>query len=272
MAIISVIGCGWLGLPLAESLVQAGYRVKGSTTSADKLTLLRQKGIDAHLLRLFPEPEGELVTLLEADAIVINIPPKAGPQGDDFHPQQIRHLLAALAETGSSPYLIYVSSTSIYPDLNREVVEQDVVTPDQAASPAFAEAEQRVLAQGNATVLRFGGLLGYERVPGKYVAGKQGLTTGDVPVNYIHRDDGVGIIQAILQNPQPGQTFNVVAPMHPSREAVYRKNCEELGYDLPTFAVPAEPVPFKVVSPEKLQQTITYKYHYPDPLAFYYTR
>lgn len=50
--ITSIIGCGWLGLPLAERLVAEGYTVKGSTTSVDKLSLLRQKGIDAYLLQL----------------------------------------------------------------------------------------------------------------------------------------------------------------------------------------------------------------------------
>ncbi|MEZ7854793.1 MAG: SDR family NAD(P)-dependent oxidoreductase, partial [Cyclobacteriaceae bacterium] len=30
---ISILGCGWLGLPLARQLVQQGHQIKGSTTS-----------------------------------------------------------------------------------------------------------------------------------------------------------------------------------------------------------------------------------------------
>lgn len=270
---VSILGCGWLGFPLAEHLLDNGYTVKGSTTSAEKLPIFWKRGLKPYELRFNPQPEGDdLADFLATDALIIDIPPKAGQQGDNFHPQQIQAVADALRQTGASiPYTIYVSSTSIYPDLNREVVEGDVVTPDQSISPAFVEAEQTVLALEQATVLRFGGLLGYNRIPGRYVAGKQGLTTGSIPVNYIHRDDAVHIIAAFLTNPQPGQTFNVVAPEHPTREAVYRKNCADFGYETPTFTEPSEPAPFKIVSPEKLIKTIEYGFQYPDPLAFYYT-
>ncbi|MGV3557618.1 SDR family oxidoreductase [Larkinella arboricola] len=270
---VSILGCGWLGFPLAERLLDSGYVVKGSTTSKEKLPIFWKRGIKPYELRLTPTPEGDdLADFLDTDALIINIPPKAGQQGDVFHPQQIRAVADALRQTGAKiPYILYVSSTSIYPDLNRVVVEDDVMTPDQSLSPAFVEAEQTVLGLGHSTVLRFGGLLGYNRIPGRYVAGKQGLTTGSVPVNYIHRDDGIQIITAFLNNPQLGQIFNVVAPEHPTREAVYRQNCADFGYETPTFAEPSEPAPYKIVSPEKLIKTIGYPFQYADPLAFYYT-
>jgi nucleoside-diphosphate-sugar epimerase len=269
---VSILGCGWLGFPLAEQFLEDGYIVKGSTTSPEKLPIFWKRGIKPYELRFNPEPEGDdLADFLETDFLIIDIPPKAGKQGDNFHPQQIQSVADALQKTGGQiPHTIYVSSTSIYPDLNREVVEEDVVMPDQSASPAFVEAEQIILGLGNSTVLRFGGLLGYNRIPGRYVAGKKDLTTGSIPVNYIHRDDGVGIIRAILNNPQPGQTFNVVSPEHPTREAVYRKNCDDFGYETPTFAEPPEPAAFKIISPEKLTKTIGYTFQYADPLAFYY--
>ncbi len=34
----SILGCGWLGKPLAVSLLDEGFNVKGSTTSEEKLT------------------------------------------------------------------------------------------------------------------------------------------------------------------------------------------------------------------------------------------
>ena len=40
---VSVLGCGWLGKPLAISLLDEGYSVKGSTTSEDKLELLEDE-------------------------------------------------------------------------------------------------------------------------------------------------------------------------------------------------------------------------------------
>ena len=40
--IIGILGCGWLGLPLAKELVEEGYIVRGSTTQASKLDKIKQ--------------------------------------------------------------------------------------------------------------------------------------------------------------------------------------------------------------------------------------
>ena len=37
---ISILGCGWLGKALAESLISGNYNVKGSTTQTEKLSNL----------------------------------------------------------------------------------------------------------------------------------------------------------------------------------------------------------------------------------------
>ncbi|PCH61795.1 MAG: hypothetical protein COC19_04240 [SAR86 cluster bacterium] len=42
---ISLLGCGWLGFPLAINLTRKGYNVKGSTTSESKLAKLKSNGI-----------------------------------------------------------------------------------------------------------------------------------------------------------------------------------------------------------------------------------
>ena len=50
MRTIAVFGCGWLGFPLAQQLRQAGFRVKGSTTTPSKISQLTLAGIDGFLL------------------------------------------------------------------------------------------------------------------------------------------------------------------------------------------------------------------------------
>ncbi len=96
------------------------------------------------------------------------------------------------------------------------------------------------------------------------------MTTGDVPVNYIHRDDVVGIISALLASDQSGGVYNVVAPQHPPRRSVYESSCNQFGWEVPTFAEPEQPEPFKIVSSDKLTALLNYTFHYPDPLGFYY--
>ncbi|GAB3798339.1 SDR family oxidoreductase [Spirosoma humi] len=267
---ISIIGCGWLGTPLAEKLLASGYTVKGSTTSAEKLTLLRQKGINAYQLSLNPEPVGNLSALLETDILVIDIPPKAGKMGDAFHPEQIHHLTDAVRNSSVS-HVIYVSSTSVYPELGRVVVEADVKTPTEAAAPGLAQAEQHIqqlVSPCRTTILRCGGLMGYDRIPGKYVAGRT-VDSGAVPVNYLHRDDAVELLAAVINLSLTG-IYNAVAPEHPTREAIYRKSCADFGYQLPNFVTPEKPVSYKTISVEKLVQATNYQFQYPDPLQFLY--
>ena len=49
---IGVLGCGWLGLPLAVELIERGYNVRGSTTSRSKIHELEEKGIKSFYIRL----------------------------------------------------------------------------------------------------------------------------------------------------------------------------------------------------------------------------
>lgn len=270
--IVSLIGCGWLGLPMAERLLREGYVVKGSTTTDEKRAVLQQRGIDAYRLQLRPEPIGDLTALLKADVVIINIPPKAGKQGDDFHPEQVRYLTQALRDSPAG-HIIYVSSTSVYAELGRTVTEADVTTPAQSAAPALVRAEALVQAlapERAVTVLRCGGLMGYDRIPGKYVAGRT-VDSGAAPVNYLHRDDAVEILLTLIRQ-GVGGVLNAAAPEHPTREAIYRKSCADFGYELPRFAEPTEPVPFKVVSPAKLIQEADYEFIYSNPLNFTYAR
>ncbi|GAB4005645.1 SDR family oxidoreductase [Spirosoma migulaei] len=267
---ISIIGLGWLGLPLAKQLLVADFRVKGSTTSVEKATLLRQNGIETYSLQLTPEPVGDLTQLLQTDTLIINVPPKAGKLGEDFHPTQVNSLTDAIRQS-SIKHIIYVSSTSVYPELNRIVVEQDVTEIQQSASQGITKAEQLVQSltpKRLVTILRFGGLMGYDRIPGKYIAGRT-VDSGNVPINYLHRDDAVGILTAIIRQKISG-TFNAVAPEHPTREAIYRKSCADFGYELPTFIIPADPVPYKVIGVQKLIQETQYQFRYANPLDFFY--
>ena len=115
---ISILGCGWLGFSLAQSLEKQGHKVKGSTTRLEKLSELRQAGIEPLWLQLTPEPKGiGWDYLLDCDVLIVNIPPRLERAGIEFHPAQIRNLVNLIKDS-SVQQVIYVSSTSVYPDLN----------------------------------------------------------------------------------------------------------------------------------------------------------
>ena len=49
---ISILGCGWLGLPLAKSLLEKGFSINGSTTSFEKISILDKAGITPFIVSL----------------------------------------------------------------------------------------------------------------------------------------------------------------------------------------------------------------------------
>ncbi len=57
--------------------------------------------------------------------------------------------------------------------------EREILTGHNGTSRAILQAEQLVQeSEKDWIILRCGGLMGYNRIPGKYVAGRRGLTTG----------------------------------------------------------------------------------------------
>ena len=52
-----------------------------------------------------------------------------------------------------------------------------------------------LLKNKNNTILRFGGLIGEERNPLKYLIQKEEILNSDAPINYIHLKDCIGIIK-----------------------------------------------------------------------------
>ncbi len=264
---ISILGCGWLGLPLGVFLHNKNFQVKGSTTSIEKLPLLVSKGISPYLLTLQPTiPESqqkEWADFLQSAILIINIPPKISTQGADFHVHQIQQVVDSLPS--DSVKVIYISSTSVYPDTIPLVTEDSVVEENNS----MIQAEKLLKGKlQQVTILRCGGLMGYDRIPGKYVAGKH-IQTGNVPVNFVHQDDVIGIIYEIIQQDKWNETYNVVAPEHPLRRNVYAKNCEDFMYIPPIFDDAPTP-DYKIVSGEKLIQALKYTFVYPNPVYFKY--
>ncbi|MEM1134273.1 MAG: NAD(P)H-binding protein [Bacteroidota bacterium] len=270
---ISILGTGWLGLPLGNYLIKKGHEVKGSIRTATKLDLLKTNGIEPFLLNLIPQPEpkGTIEKFLQSDVLIIGIPPsRKSDDMDTFHAAQIQELVNHML-LGDIRKTIYISSTSVYPSTNGEVKESDEIKPEVSVHNAIVLAEKVLRQTGplDTTVLRVGGLMGYNRIPGKYFAGKKGLKNGNSPVNFIHRDDVIGIIEQVILQEKWNRVFNVVAPQHPIRKDLYPKTAINFGFVPPEFD-DSNPEPYKVVNTEKLDMELKYQFKYPDPFTFHY--
>lgn len=246
---IGVVGCGWLGLPLAESLVKSGHQVIGSTTREEKLQLLTSKGIEAVIFQLSPMPEGKNFNkLFQVDLLIINIPPGRRRNKPEFYEEQIKYLKYQL-QSSKVKSVIFISSTSFYPNTGGLVTTETPYDLSNGSSEAVVKGERQISQiDQHLTILRCGGLMGNDRIPGKWFAGKP--TKGaDTPVNYIHLGDIISVIDSLIDKPQekPGQeVLNLVSNEHPSRKEVHEKMASKYGFDSPLWEEPSI-IPSKVV-------------------------
>lgn len=231
---ISILGCGWYGLAMAEALVADGYHVNGSTTSEKKLETFKKFNIKPYLINF----EGEYVnydkSFFNCDVLIISVPPKRNAQAD--YPSKIRNIALA-AEKVKVKQVIFISSTGIFQNGNFIVDEETTPEPNTVAGEVLLAAE-KVLKKNQAfttTIIRFAGLIGPERNLAKHFAGKTDIANGLAPINLIHLADCIGITKAIIQQKAFGNIYHGVTPNHPSRKEFYSKACLTSGFEKPEF-------------------------------------
>ncbi|MFC3417016.1 Rossmann-fold NAD(P)-binding domain-containing protein [Algoriphagus hitonicola] len=269
---ISIIGLGWIGLPLAKLLLEKNVKVIGSSTTSAKASSLQNLGIPSIHFALDPHPIGSgFHQLFQGDVIVLNIPPRSRQDGGEKYLEQLKFLTALL---NNSPIqkVLYVSSTGVYPEdfRSEEYTEEEAISLSTAGNPALWKAERYLLdnLEQDLTIVRFGGLLGDDRIPGRYFSGKENVI-GHTRVNYIYRNDAVQMMHFILANELWGKTFNGVAPLHPLRKEVYEKNAQDLGIAPPASFAPENPAEQRLVSSQKIIDS-GFEFTFPDPLDFPY--
>lgn len=267
---ISILGCGWLGLPLAQHLQNRGHTIKGSTTSPQKMELLKEKDILPFLIALEPELEcKDCADFWDSDILVLNIPPGRGSTDvEAYHTRQMEAVIEKV-KTSSISFVIFVSSTSVYPEKPGIVDEDDAIAGKavRRSGNALIKAEQMFRSQSEfeTTVVRFGGLYGYDRHPAKYLSGRKNLDNGNAPVNLIHRDDCIAIIQEIIEKNVRGKTFNAVSDGHPPKSMYYPAVAKALGLEPPAYKED-HGKDYKIVSNEKLRLVLDYHFKYPNPM------
>jgi nucleoside-diphosphate-sugar epimerase len=275
---ISILGCGWLGLPLAEKLRRSGYSINGSTTNPDKITGLNAIGMRSFLIELKERyVKGEIEMFLEkSELLIIDVPPKLRGENPDTSTalsmtfvQKIQNLIPYI-EKSTIYKVIFISSTSVYADDNSVVTEETQPQPDTESGKQLLEVEK--LLQNNpyfkTIVLRFGGLIGNDRNPVTSLSGKKNIKNPDAPINLIHQEDCIGIIETIveklLRDGEPNtsfenETFNAVMPFHPSRKAYYTGKAMEMALDIPEFDEES-PSKGKTISSKKLEMVLGYTF------------
>jgi nucleoside-diphosphate-sugar epimerase len=265
--IVSILGCGWLGLPLGKQLFDKGFLVKGSVTNTKKFSQLIEAGILPFQLAL-SETEAFMDNpdFFKADVLIISIPPRRIKGIEQIFPTQISILLPFILKSEIQK-VIFISSTSVYPENFQAASEDLEPRPDKESGKACLLAENllKERPEFKTTVIRFGGLIGADRNPARFLL-KSTLPIANIPVNLIHQDDCIGIISSILDQELWGETLNACCPVHPMKKDFYGMAARISG--LPEPAISDKVECYKIVDSSKLQHLLKYKFEYASPMDY----
>jgi nucleoside-diphosphate-sugar epimerase len=253
---VSILGCGWFGLPMAKALISNGYAVKGSTTSAEKSAELAEIGILPFRLDL-NEEQALPAAFFETDLLLVNIPPRAKKERPTAYPLIMQKVANAARNVKQ---VIFISSTGIFEDGNFVVDENHQPQPDTESGKALLQAEQ-LFANSvffTTTIIRFAGLIGPGRNLAKFFAGKADVPNGDAPINLIALQDCLGLCLQLLKTQQFGGIYHGVSPHHPDRKTFYTQLCAASQMEKPTFK--AELNEWKQVDSVRVKNHLNYTF------------
>ena len=252
---ISILGSGWLGLPLAELFVTQGYRLKISTRSPERLPMLAALPGEACIVDI-AKPLDDIDVFLQADTLIVNITSK---DIDGFE-----RLLQKIEASGIES-LLFVSSTSVYP-VKSKVVSEAAGEESSDHPLVIIENLFRQSEQFRTTIVRFAGLIGGSRHPGRFFRGGKTVKNPGANVNLIHLDDCINIIDLIVANNIWGETFNACADTHPSKREFYSHAADMMGAPSPDFD-DSDDLSFKIIDNRKLKRVLGYEFLHPDLMA-----
>ncbi|AXT52490.1 uroporphyrinogen-III C-methyltransferase [Aquimarina sp. BL5] len=262
---ISILGLGWLGLPLALQLQKSGYSINGSTAELAALKSLCKYSFPTSRIKIESDRIiGDWESFIdETSTLIINFPPKRIDNIEVVHPLQIEQIIK---HTPRSTKVIFVSSTSVYQDSNNLINETEDCIPEKASGRALLKAEQLLHQHfgDNLTILRLAGLIGPQRNPGRLLADKKQLKNPNVPVNLIHQKDAIGLVEAILEQNCFGEIINGCADMHPKRKDFYENAALKLNLPAPIFVTTTKEN-FKIIDNSKSKALLNFEYQFSNP-------
>ena len=249
---ISILGCGWLGLPLATYLVAQGFTVKGSIRSTEKKPILHSKKITPFLIDIDKEQAID-TNFLVADVLVIAVPSK--------NSQGFQNLISQI-EKSLIKKVLFISSSSVYPNSESLIKESD----DTLNTPLAAIEKLFLNHSGfESTILRFGGLFGENRNPGNFFKNGRIIKNPEGLVNMIHQEDCIDIIHRIIEKGIATEVFNACVDTHPTRRDFYTNARLKLGLEAPIFEE-NQPIQMKEICSEKLKRSLKFNFKHTDLL------
>lgn len=268
---VVVIGGGWLGVPLAIELEKSGHTVVISKTSPEGAEALNNLGFSTEVVNLGGDSTQAIIERLKSyspEVIIGCFPPGFRAAQADVHSasyQQKWHQLTEVAEHLEVNKLVMISTTGVYPSVDKTMTEESVTLNDSHLSDKSRKllmAEHCVLECAvPATVLRCSGLFGPKRHPARFVRHMKSVSD-NAPANMVHLVDVIGAVDFLLTRGEQ-QIFNVTTPNTVSKATFYQHAIGTLGHaSQAPLALPSiNHHPDKLIVSDKLVQH-GYRFYY----------
>ena len=237
---IAIIGCGWVGERLAKYLTGKNYHVIATTTSPEKIVPLQKVATEVHLLDF--NSTIDFGFLASVDVAIFSMPISRNAWHEGFHKLDQEF-----------PKTIFFSSTGVYPKENKVFTEEDT---DDLRADIIASENLIRQKYPQTNILRFGGLMGDERALQNMFKNRKPENPGKL-TNYIHYEDILPIVELFIKSQIKAETYNIVAPEHPSIAEVLHLDSENTGDQKG-----------RIISSEKLIQDFNYTFIHPNPKDF----
>jgi nucleoside-diphosphate-sugar epimerase len=218
---IAILGCGYVGSPLADYWQDRGHAVTGTTTSRERVASLA--AVTSKVVLMKGNDIAAVQSLLQdQDTLVVSAAPTGFQEAkaevyEATYLATAKNLVEVMKQSPKLTQIIYLSSCSVYGDRQGNWVDEtSPVSPLEYKSQVLCESEEIILQAANeqqkVCVLRLGGIYGPGRDLVNMFGGLAGSTVpgkGDRFINWVHLDDIIGAIDFVRLN-ELGGIYNLV--------------------------------------------------------------
>ena len=236
---IGVLGCGWLGLGLAQSYVADDFVVHGSRQSKIDADSLEEQGIHGFAVQISENHvSGNLSEFLHGvSRLFLTLPPGIQKNPKRNFVAVIQQLLPHINKSKVKK-VVFTSSTGVYGPQQGLVTPNSVAQPQTESGRQLLEVESILRSQDgfSTQIVRLGGLLGGDRHPVKQLAKLPVVNNPQAPINLIHKADAIGLLRHLAEEAPWQRIYHGVAPWHPTKQDFYEQAAIEMQLPSPKFS------------------------------------
>ena len=231
-----IIGCGYIGLPLALELQAKGHAITAWVRSAATAASLAPHGFSRVVSGSVADENAWNSAGTEYDLAIHCA--SSGRGGEAAYEEVF--LLGTQQMAGYLPNArkLLVSSTSVYGQTSGEIVTEESTAEPSTATGKILRAAENIALEGGAIVVRSSGIYGPNRgVLFDKLRRGEAVIEGDGSrwMNQIHQRDLVTALLRLIDRGNPGQIYNASDDTPVMQRDYYAWCAEFLGKPMPPF-------------------------------------